>query len=350
MTIIQRDPKTKERTDLHCPAKFVPTNYTVQGLYDTGVDWMGEPIDDFRDWPDDADMGLLTRFRYSERVFDCHHCGHSDIRYIALVQHIPTGDYIIMGKDCVDRVGMAFDAYRWKAIQDRAKVEAVKAARQRKINKFAEAEPEIFAYLSDRHVKNDGTPAKVYSNNFVRSIAAQLFSKGELTEAQVTAVKANITREAEKATEREQAVAKGEPKPERVVPTTPVPEGRVTVWGTIVSTKEVEDKFSPYPDATITKMLFVMDDGNKVWCTLPQSLWFDGEGRAREQRGVRIQLAVTIERSKTDEHFGYGKRPVVKAEAKTESPINDHEADHKAGRVMDDRVCDGLGCPKAHAS
>jgi hypothetical protein len=87
---------------------------------------------------------------------------------------------------------------------------------------------------------------------------------------------------------------------ERVTPTVPVPEGRVVVTGKVVSLKSYDSDFG----GSVTKMLVVLEDGNKVFCT--------AVGNATV--GETITIKVTLTRK--DDHFAIGKVPkeVVVAE------------------------------------
>jgi|SRR5579859_5206325 len=123
-----------------------------------------------------------------------------------------------------------------------------------------------------------------------------LIKNWELTPGQTAAVVKIAAKRAENAA-RKAAEAATE-----VVPTTPAPTGRVTVYGVIKGEKWVESDFG-----TTRKMLVKLDDGNKVWCSVPSKL-FPFEP-ADGIKGKRIKLTATFERSKDDEHFSFGSRP-----------------------------------------
>jgi hypothetical protein len=92
-------------------------------------------------------------------------------------------------------------------------------------------------------------------------------------------------------------------KKEAVVPTTPAPVGKTIVKGRIASTKEVTSDWG-----TTWKMLVVLVDGNKVWCSIP-------DGISGEQ-GEEVTFKATFERSQKDEHFAFGSRPSIKISKK----------------------------------
>lgn len=77
----------------------------------------------------------------------------------------------------------------------------------------------------------------------------------------------------------------------------PVPTGRVTVTGEVIGISE------RYSDYGVTIKLTVLDDrGFKVWVTRPRAI-DDAE------RGDRVTFDATVEPSRDDEFFGFGKRP-----------------------------------------
>lgn len=92
-------------------------------------------------------------------------------------------------------------------------------------------------------------------------------------------------------------------KKEAVVPTTPAPAGKTIVKGRIASTKEVTSDWG-----TTWKMLVVLVDGNKVWCSIPEGVTGD--------TGEEVTFKATFERSNKDEHFSFGSRPSLKINKK----------------------------------
>ena len=81
-----------------------------------------------------------------------------------------------------------------------------------------------------------------------------------------------------------------------------VPTGRELITGEILSTRSQEGAYGyEY------KMLVRDDRGFKVWMTKPSALearTWDGE-----LKGERVSVVVTLEPSKDDPKFGFGKRP-----------------------------------------
>jgi len=78
----------------------------------------------------------------------------------------------------------------------------------------------------------------------------------------------------------------------------PLPEftGRVRIEGTVLTVKYQDTRYG-----TVRKMLLKHADGWKVWGTVP--------AYAAVNKGDRIALVATVERSKDDEKFGFFARP-----------------------------------------
>lgn len=95
----------------------------------------------------------------------------------------------------------------------------------------------------------------------------------------------------------------------------PVPEGKQTVTGTVVSVRHEESNFG-YRPKVVTKMLVVDDRGFKVWVTCPAGLRNEipdhpGEVTvgSHDIAGSRVSFDATLQRSDRDERFGFGSRP-----------------------------------------
>lgn len=79
-------------------------------------------------------------------------------------------------------------------------------------------------------------------------------------------------------------------------PTDKAPEGRVTVEGTVISTRHVENDFGG-----CWKMLVELSTRARVWCSVPEGC----AGRP----GEAVKFTATFTRSDKDEFFSFGSRP-----------------------------------------
>lgn len=95
-------------------------------------------------------------------------------------------------------------------------------------------------------------------------------------------------------------------------PSAPAPVGRTEVEGVVISVKWVENEFGGS-----LKMLVEAEPGFRVWATVPKDLLMipvvKENGRWEEWRevnvGERVAFVVTLEQSKDDSSFAFGKRP-----------------------------------------
>lgn len=132
---------------------------------------------------------------------------------------------------------------------------------------------------------------------FRAELASKLHRYGSLTEAQIAAVERGLSREAEKEAEQARAQAAGA-----------FQRGRMTVEGVVVSFKDQKSQFG-----MTLKMLVKLDDGRKLYGTVPRSLYgeWDDEGvrSGNAEVGSRVRFSAEVEPSRDDATFGFFKRP-----------------------------------------
>lgn len=301
------------RTDIHRPAAFDPADYELRQPWDLrspkpglllfpGITmeaararwdeeyaaWRAERAEMKTEFGNGSvcDPTTLSGGRWPH---NCDHCGQGNVRWVWSVLHKPSGEIICMGHECVDeRLGITREAFRMKAIQNKATRDAAAALKAETLAKWRDANPVPANFLDTIDVATE-------KFDFLTDMISKLRQYGDLSPNQTSAVERIA---AKRATQTAEAA---ERKATEVVPTTPAPEGRVTVTGKVVHTKTVESDFG-----STMKMLVVLEDGNKVWTTIPSKLFsLDNE----PIKGMTIKLTATFERSKDDEHFSFGKRP-----------------------------------------
>jgi hypothetical protein len=323
-----------QRTDAHAPASFDPADYRVidyldgkQPEYAPGMpvemyeavvkSWRDRILHHFPDW--------RTGGTDHTSIFACNHCGHPGLRWIAVVEHVPTGAKLAFGETCADRTELdGRDDFRSRFIKTRAALEAAALANRVRKAEFAEANAEVVAFLDLMEAREaawreeneaiwaedeargyEGRPRKnklPSVHPFLNDMVHALNRKGELSENQVNAVRKFMASEET----FEAARAAREAEEAAHAPTGPLAEGRREVAGEILTAKFQDGDYGSTP-----KMLVREDDGNKVWMTIPDAA-FSGPGGDRhidEFKGNRVALTATVARSRDDEHFGFGKRP-----------------------------------------
>jgi hypothetical protein len=150
-----------------------------------------------------------------------------------------------------------------------------------------EADEEVYSFLEAIHESEEPTK-DTFIANMVDALFCVSYAK-PFTPKMIAAVRKNLDR----AAEQEAASAAH-----------PAPTGRVVVTGEITSTKVVEGDYG------MSFKIIVKDDaGFKVWCTIPRALMDDLTGGFSEVKGRRITFTATLEASRDDVAFAFGKRP-----------------------------------------
>jgi hypothetical protein len=304
------------RNDKHAPSTFDPAAYDYQGTVYVG------PSEDGADYNDPHAWAQLRDFGFKGGNFDkkgtCDHCG-ARFSYGAVFQHTD-GKAICVGHTCAAR---AF-AYPSRAAYDLDQVKA-RVAGGRKVAKFCDAHKDGAALLEAFKV----------DHHIIADMHRRLKRWGKLSDKQV-AFALRLAAEASKTAEEKEAEAKRREEENTARPD--VVDGRRTVTGKIVSTRVQEGHYG-----TQYKMLFVGDDGEKLWGSIPRALLdamgkecgrlFDAaaeafeagdeaesdrlqdlarkmdQGYAHTIKGARVEFAATVEASKDDPKFGFYKRP-----------------------------------------
>lgn len=214
----------------------------------------------------------------------CNHCGAS-LRWGFVVEHLPTGTYFVVGETCAtERMDLDSKAQHLMRL---AKLSAEN--REREQNKrenlaaFAGAFPAEHAYLVDENRKYDA---------FLDELLTKLRRYGQLSPKQVACVTRSMER---------QAKWDAENAARQASLTEVLAEGRYELVGTVKSTKEYESDFGWQ-----LKMLVELENGNRVYGTVPSSL-------GNVERGDKVRFTAKVERSKDDEHFGFYSRPTKAA-------------------------------------
>lgn len=237
----------------------------------------------------------------------CDHCGKSlsAIRFMAFAVHKETKQVVVFGHTCARELEFA-NEFELALHRER---EAKKAAERRAIinakrDEWNAANPEQAAALDayEADIKDGGE-----HDEFLDSLVKGRRDYGALTEKQTPWPTKALAKRAEWAAKKAEQNKKLATAPK-------LEEGRYEIEGTVISTKAVENNFSRSSwDDTILKMLVELDDGNRVWGTVPNALFTDNEGNGYGYdmilKGKRVAFTAAVERSKDDNHFGFFKRP-----------------------------------------
>lgn len=232
------------------------------------------------------EMSLALGANWREKAFRCSHCGNGTVKYIAACIHIPTGEKVVFGSQCVERLnfkdGKQFQLARLKSL---AEAHRTKLANYLRREEFIKNNPGLNEIVEKAKEITYG------ESYFIRNIADKLDNYGYLSDKQVDSFVKAVNRHFEY-----KEKLKNKPKGG------PAPVGKQTITGTIVSFKDVESNYG-YRPVMQTKMLVLLENGSKVYGTMPASVNQD------TAKGSEITFTATFEVSKNDESFGFFKRP-----------------------------------------
>lgn len=270
------------RTDAHSPTNMDPADYEYVFAFDS-------------EKPGPYAIALMQNLAADRPHSDtghsqCDHCG-AWIRYKAILRHLPTQALIVVGETCLDnRFSLEskaqFDALRKAAELDR-KAQRIKTEAREAIENMSA----VAQLLLDKPDPADVDPLimSTREHHIVSDIRSKLWSYGSISERQVAVC--------------ERAYAEGWAKPREVVEvaTVEAPVGRVSVQGTVVSTKV---QYSDY--GSKLKMLVVCEtpEGQyKVWSSVPAGL------HGLQLKGLVVAFTATLSPSDDDESFAFASRP-----------------------------------------
>lgn len=274
------------RTDIHKPSLLDPAEYDfVAAFYQGDSHWMQHSYrHDMEIYEEAIEYGEVFNGNFLEKN-TCDHCGAA-FNHGVLFLHNPTDELVHIGHICAaNTVGLPDKAA--KAKKDAEKY----AAEQREREKLQLAGAEWREQNSS--LVNDLANLPDDASYFLKDMQRSIEKWGKLTPNQErAAIKSLANFKEHKATlaKREAALAD----------TPPLQAGRQALKGEILSTKWQDSDYG-----TSLKMLVQLEDGNRVYGTLPAAI-HSNEG---EYAGLKIAFTATVKPSDKDPHFGYFSRP-----------------------------------------
>lgn len=217
------------------------------------------------------------------RIHKCEHCEHTGhVRYIAVINHLPTNTNLSFGHICARRLDIKDKAtFRLKFILSNATRNKI---HQEKIAQRSKFETDNQPFVAALKTASQMT----ITNGFLLDLVYKFHDTLEVPSTrQVECFITSLTREIERQKIRQEEQAQ----------LTPCLEGKITIIGTIVA---IKDHSTPYGHTW--KMLVLDDRKFKVWGTLPNSF-------TTEDKGKRISFSAKIQKSEKDPSFGFFKRP-----------------------------------------
>lgn len=286
---------TSTRTDIHRPSapEFDPGAYHCMGVWDMNPEFPNPVVVQFR-------MQVVNHLidqGYHAGPGSSHQCGHcgTRIRYAALMAHRGVKEWIWVGETCLDE-RFTLEAGEFQRLRESARLNRERATRVEKQTAMVEANPVLaWAFYPD---------ALEECGVFVRDIAERMRHRADLSERQIAAFATAIARDTEWADRRAAREAERLVKVDAGVQ---VPEGKVTIVGTVVHTKW---QYDAYSDTDIPKMLVESEDGWKVYGTIPAAI------RAADgliPNGTKVSFVATVKGKPGDPTFGFASRPTKAA-------------------------------------
>ena len=272
------------RADIHRPSVINPEDYEF-----VGCDYYG---------PHGADIFATDRIAIREHMArtggkfsghehggSCHICGAHAL-HVAKFYHPKTNSYIVTGHDCADKMHIG-DPVLFRSARKRAEAGRIVWAGKAKAEKTLEAKGLAAAWAI---YANQNFSFDKWEETTVRDIVSKLVQYGSISEKQESFLASLLVKIADRAKIEAQRAAEKDAA-------APVPTGRQTVTGKVLTRKQVESYYG-----NSTKILVQSDAGWKVFGTCPSDL-NDCE------KGDIVTFTATIEPSKDDAKFGFFSRP-----------------------------------------
>jgi hypothetical protein len=260
------------RTDIHraASADFDPTAYSCLGVYDLETDdtpleyRIGARLISLREQGyKPADLGE----RSGAAVSTCGHCG-AWLRYAALMVHEATKTYMTIGEQCLgNRFDAGLTAEQFQALRKVASLNRERTARKGKVEAVLAEHPDLRAATDS-------------DNSFVVDVMRKLHKYGNLSDAQIAAVKRALIRDAEWKVKRAAQHAE-DAKSEFIAEV----GKRITLTAEVVATKPIE---SFYGD----KLFIMLRSGDDIAVTFYSGM--DGY-----EKGETVTIKATVKAHET---------------------------------------------------
>lgn len=218
------------RTDIHRAgsAEFDPQAYACVGVFDLEAHdvpfeyKIGHAMASLRSQGyAPADLGE----RSGATVSTCGHCG-AWLRYAALMVHEGTKAFMTVGEQCLgNRFDSGLTAEQFQALRKAAALNRERTNRKGKVATVLEAHPELAAAWDS-------------TNGFIADVMSKLNRYGSLSDAQISAVKRAMVRDAEWEVKR--AAQHAEDATSEWISQ---PGERITLTAQVVATKDIESQF-----------------------------------------------------------------------------------------------------------
>lgn len=230
--------------------------------------------------------GKLPFFHKAPATGGCDICG-SHFRHGDVWRHKPSGECIVIGHICAGKYSLFAERGAWAEIRaqmDIKKARAEKKAKRRAaLKEFAKENRDVLPLLKTDH--------PIARNMREKLLISPWYW---LSDNQVNLLKKLNAQAEEKKNEKKISV--------------PDTDERIEIVGTVISVKDKESNFYPYPIIWKMTVKVETDEGYYlIWGTVPESLFSQAPNQILKGCKVAFTAAVTV--SNRDDSFGFFKRP-----------------------------------------
>lgn len=332
------------RNDIHTPSQIVPSDYQYVAVWTMNIQGFGDAQFILQERETIRRHMDRTKGEYArvETSGSCQVCGNVQAIYLALFYHVPTNTYIRIGFDCTTKLEMSGDTAKFNLFRRNVQnAREAQAGKRKAIAILADANNSSawdiyntafvshldtckgagFNSFGDNNAVEKGCDCdsdnrwKLYNSfeeTVIRDIVGKLVKYGNVSPKQMEFV-GNLLRKIE-----QRPLIEAARKAEKDA-AGPVPVGRVTLTGKVISVKEVERPTYHYGDTGMsTKVTIKLENGSVVY----------GNRFENIEKGQQITFVATVKASDRDPKFGFFSRPALpkrelsKVEKKAKKVLN----------------------------
>jgi hypothetical protein len=219
--------------------------------------------------------------KIQENGYDCNHCTHcgSALSSGVVYLHKPSGEHIIMGNTCRDR--LEFESA--SAIQKAHLENRLRLARLRMLMKHNWRWKIVGEFLIENEEKH----------HIVKDMLNKLNKNFKLSRRQIAFARKLVRDEDERETRQAEREA-------RIANTPDWENGRYEIEGKVLSCKWKDSDFGGS-----YKLLIELTDGRRCWGSAPQKLFDETE----DVKGLTIKIKARFQASSDDTKFAFFSRP-----------------------------------------
>ena len=287
------DMRTTKRTDVHAPSVIMPEDYVFVAFEHIKIEGFGDCAVVIANRASIKAHMEITGGKYSTHAHggNCMVCGNANAVYTVLFYHAKTNTYVRMGDTCAQKVEMSYGDINYFMQECRLAESIARGQRAAAINWEGAGLQRAYDIAIEARKAQQYESKRWEVGNRIADMLATTERYGTLTQKMVDTIKRLAeSHDRFDATQKEREQERAQ--------ASDAPTGRVRVEGTVLNVKVQETVWG-----TVTKMTVKAKEGFVVWATVPSGMHV-----TREQA---VAFMATLEPSKDDKKFAFGKRPTV---------------------------------------